>query len=91
MAAQRVGTSSLRRGQKNDLQLSPVAVQVIYLILPLMMAACNDLGERLARRLGRIPTCVSCKLLGLCCLVTMALIKDWVAPAVSIGSNTTVA
>ena len=65
---------------KNDLRLSPVAVQVIYLVLPLMMAACNGLGEVSARRVGRLPVCIGFKLVGLSLLVTMALIKEWVAP-----------
>ena len=66
---------------KNDLHLSPVGVQLIYLVLPLMMAALNGIGEIAARRAGRVPICVVFKLFGLSLLVTMALIKDWVAPA----------
>ena len=72
----------------NDLHLSPVSVQIIYLILPLLMAALNGIGEKVAKCIGRIPTSVLFKLCGLACLVTMALIKDWVAPPAA-QNNTT--
>ena len=72
----------------NDLHLSPVSVQIIYLILPLLMAALNGIGEKVAKCIGRIPTSVLFKLCGLACLVTMALIKDWVAPPAAQGNAT---
>jgi hypothetical protein len=65
---------------KNDLRLSPVGVQTIWLINPLLMTVFNDLAERLARRIGKISTMVGFKVVGISLLVTMALAKDWAAP-----------
>ena len=40
---------------KNDLELSPVAVQAVYLVQALMMAAFNGVAEFSARYVGRVP------------------------------------
>ena len=65
---------------KNDLQLSPVYVQLIYLLVPIWMGICSDLGERAARVIGRVTVMVSFKIVGIGLLVSMALLRDWVAP-----------
>jgi MFS family permease len=74
---------------KNDMHLSPVGVQTIWLINPLLMTAFNDLAERLARRIGRLPTMIGFKVVGISLLVTMALAKDWAAPRQMPPANTT--
>ena len=75
---------------KNDLKLCPVAVQSIYLILPLMMAALSGISERAARSLGRVPVVLLFRGLGICLLVTMALLEAWAAPDDPfVGTNAT--
>ena len=63
---------------KNECGMSPVAVQVIYAVLPLVLAAFSRLGTALAMRIGRVQTMVALKLVGIGLLVTMALLVDWV-------------
>ena len=63
---------------KNECGMSPVAVQLIYAVLPLVLAAFSRLGTALAMRIGRVQTMVSLKVLGIGLLVTMALLVDWV-------------
>ena len=65
---------------KNDLRLSPVAVQSIYLILPLLMAWCSGFAERAAKTIGRVTVLVGFKCVGISLLITMAVLRDWVAP-----------
>ena len=63
---------------KNECGMSPVAVQVIYAVLPLVLAAFSRLGTALAMRIGRAQTMVGLKVVGIGLLVTMALLVDWV-------------
>ena len=63
---------------KNECGMSPVAVQVIYAVLPLVLAAFSRLGTALAMRIGRVQTMVGLKVVGIGLLVTMALLVDWV-------------
>lgn len=63
---------------KNECGMSPVAVQVIYAVLPLVLAAFSRLGTALAMRIGRVQTMVALKVVGIGLLVTMALLVDWV-------------
>ena len=41
---------------KEDLQLSPVAVQLIFVLMPAANAAFSSLGLRMSRRIGRVQT-----------------------------------
>ena len=75
---------------KNDLQLSPVWVQVIYLLSPLVMAVSSGIAERASRVLGRVTVVVLFNFVGILLLVSMALLRDWVAPAHARGNGTAV-
>jgi hypothetical protein len=63
VSAARLPMYSPRR-QKNDLELSPISVQVIYLLVPLSMAICSGVAEKAARRLGRVTVLIACKTVG---------------------------
>ena len=61
----------------------------ICLLLPLMMAALSGISERAARSLGRVLI-VLFRGLGICLLVTMALLEAWAAPDDPfVGTNAT--
>ena len=74
---------------KNDLKLSPVGVQAVYLVQALMMAGFNGVAELAARYVGRVPVMILFKVVGISLLCCMALLKDWAAP--HSASNSTAA
>jgi len=50
---------------KNDANLTPTEVQVIYLIVPIVMVACSGIGQKMSKSLGRVQTIITVKSLGL--------------------------
>ena len=72
---------------KNDCCLSPIEVNCVYLVLPLVMAAMSGAGTMAAKRIGRVQTMTLYKLVGIGLLVSMALLRDWVNPQSSPTPN----
>ena len=66
---------------QEDCAMSPIAVQIIYVLVPLVMAPFTAIGTRLGRRVGRVPTMIGLKVVGVALLVTMAQLRDWVREA----------
>jgi MFS family permease len=58
----------------NDLQLSPVAVQGIFMVMPLGIASSSSVGLRLARCIGRVQTMVLLKSLSIAMLLAIGAI-----------------
>ena len=65
---------------KNTCKMSPIAVQSIYVGVPLIMTLMSGLGTALSKRFGRVQTMVVLKVLGVSLLVSMAFLKDLVVP-----------
>ncbi|CAB9511238.1 expressed unknown protein [Seminavis robusta] len=62
---------------KDQVGMSPTQVQIVYLIVPLTLAACSGLGQQLAKRLGRVPTGLLFKSLGVVGLFSMVVFKEY--------------
>jgi MFS family permease len=64
---------------KDEVGMSPTQVQVVYLIVPLVLAACGGLGQFISTRggLGRVPTGLLFKLLGITGLFSMVFFKKY--------------
>ena len=56
---------------KHNCGFDPAAVQVIYTIVPVAMALFSQSGTVVSKRLGRIPTILLMRGLGLGCLLLM--------------------
>ena len=46
---------------KEDLQLSPVAVQTVFVLMPAANAAFSSVGLRMSKRFGRVQTMLALK------------------------------
>ena len=53
-----------------------MAVQSIYLAVPVLMASLSGLGTKLSARFGRAQTMAAVKVVGVSLLVTMAVLAD---------------
>ncbi len=62
---------------KDDCELSPVTVQVIYLIVPLFMIVCAQCGSAMSKTLGRVQTILSVKTIGLSFLFSIVFFQDY--------------
>ena len=56
--------------------MSPIAVQCIYVGVPLIMTLFSGIGTALAKRIGRVQTMVCLKVVGVSLLVSMAFLRD---------------
>ena len=66
---------------KNTCKMSPIAVQSVYVGVPLIMTLMSGLGTALSKRFGRVQTMVALKVVGVSLLVSMAFLKDAVVGA----------
>ena len=57
--------------------MSPTQVQLIYVLVPLAMAVCSHYGIIVASTFGRVQTCLLLQLLGVSCLMAMALFQHY--------------
>ena len=55
-----------------EVGLTPIQVQVIYVLAPSGIAACSLVAQRASRRFGRVQTTVATKLAGISLLVAMS-------------------
>ena len=68
---------------KNAIGLSPAAVQVLYTLLPLLMAAVSTVAQRFSVAVGRVQAVLCAQFLGIGCLVAMVVLafvvrcEDW--------------
>lgn len=62
---------------KNDANLTPTEVQVIYLIVPIVMVACSGIGQKMSKSLGRVQTIITVKSLGLSLLYILVFQVDY--------------
>ena len=69
-------------------RLSPAAVQGIYAIVPLLLAAFSRVGTAAARRLGRVQVLILFKVAGISLLVLMATLEPWLVEGVAPHHNT---
>ncbi|GBG24841.1 Hypothetical Protein FCC1311_010592 [Hondaea fermentalgiana] len=67
---------------KIRLGLSPVAVNLVYIALPIFMTAVSLASRRAAKRLGRIQTCIVLSLLGCTSLAGLGFFADATQPSV---------
>eukprot|EP00041_Stephanoeca_diplocostata_P032292 m.1031285 g.1031285 ORF g.1031285 m.1031285 type:complete len:494 (-) comp24122_c0_seq4:2937-4418(-) len=58
---------------KNSLDMTPSAVQIVYIIAPVAIAMTSSVGTTVARRLGRIETILIVRGTGLGCLLAMSM------------------
>ena len=66
--------------------MSPAAVQGIYAIVLLLLAAFSRIGTYSAKRIGRAQFMILVKLLGVSLLVLMALLEAWLTDGVVAGA-----
>jgi len=59
-----------------EVGLTPIQVQVIYVLAPSGIAACSLVAQRASRRFGRVQTTVATKLAGISLLVAMSRVGD---------------
>ena len=59
-----------------EVGLSPIQVQVIYVLAPSGIAACSLVAQRVSRKVGRVQTTVATKLAGISLLVAMSQVGD---------------
>lgn len=59
-----------------EVGLTPIEVQVIYVLAPSGIAACSLLAQRASKRFGRVQTTVCTKLVGISLLVAMTAVGD---------------
>ena len=64
-----------------DCAMSPITVQIIYVLVPLVMAPFSSIATRVSRAFGRVPTMIVLKVVGVGMLVLMAELRDWVQEA----------
>ena len=64
-----------------EVGLTPIQVQVIYVLAPSGIAACSLVAQRASRRFGRVQTTVATKLAGISLLVAMSRVGAGVAVA----------
>jgi len=64
---------------KDQVGMSPTQVQVVYLILPLVLAGCGGIGQTIASRgsLGRVGTALLFKIFGVSGLYSMVVFKEY--------------
>ena len=62
---------------KDTVGLSPSAVQTIYLIVPIAMVIFSTVNQKLAKKIGRVQTCIIVKILGLAGLYALIFFKDY--------------
>ena len=62
---------------KDTVGLSPSNVQAIYLIVPFVMVLCSSLNDKIAKKIGRVQTCIVVKMGGLLGLYAIIFFKDW--------------
>ena len=64
---------------KDEVGMSPSQVQIIYLILPLVLAGCSGLGQTISQRggIGRVETALLFKIVGVSGLYSMVVFKDY--------------
>ncbi|KAK7242514.1 major facilitator superfamily protein [Aureococcus anophagefferens] len=62
-----------------EVGLTPIQVQVIYVLAPSGIAACSLVAQRASRRFGRVQTTVATKLAGISLLVAMSRVGAGVA------------
>ncbi|GMH65988.1 hypothetical protein TL16_g12906 [Triparma laevis f. inornata] len=62
---------------KDDCELSPVSVQTIYLIVPLLMVASSQIASGLSKVFGRVQTILLVKALGLSFLYAIIFKVDY--------------
>jgi hypothetical protein len=61
---------------KQALDLSPRSVQIIYVLVPLLVAVFTKMNELVAKCIGRIQTILVSNLIGVGLLVTMSVLVD---------------
>jgi len=57
--------------------LSPIQLQVVYLCLPVIVAAGTVGATKVAKRAGRMQVTIPCDLLGICMTMTMSLARPF--------------
>lgn len=62
---------------KDEVGMSPTEVQIIYVLVPLIMAMCSGLGTSLASWFGRVQTSLLLQFSGLSCLFAMVFFKTY--------------
>jgi MFS family permease len=62
---------------KDEVGMSPTQVQIVYVMVPLVMAMCSGLGTSLASWFGRVQTSLLLQFSGLGCLFAMVFFKDY--------------
>ena len=56
--------------------MSPAAVQSVYVVVPLAIAATSSVGTALARRIGRVEAVLTLRISGLACFGAMVVLYD---------------
>jgi len=64
---------------KDQVGMSPTQVQIVYLILPLVLAGCGGVGNFIAGKggVGRVGTALLFKIMGVLGLYSMVVFKDY--------------
>lgn len=62
---------------KEEIGMSPTQVQLIYVIVPIVMAVCSHFGTMIASTFGRVQTSLLLQLSGVSCLMAMAVFHHY--------------
>jgi len=61
---------------KNDVDMSPIEVQIIYVACPIAMVLFSSIGTSIKDYIGRVQTIILFRLIGVALLITMSILAS---------------